>query len=353
MPIVARLLGVRMTGWLRGVPLVLWAVGMLGLVAPGAGADELGGDGFGVPASDCELWGIQNLCTSPFDLSVNFGGSWYGYEVENKITHINAGFGGARASRGDTLEIEPGSFQGGLRAGGLLQYQVGGLVIEPTVAFWMNDPLGGDRTDEGPTLVDRTGPGIPPNRETVTDEIEIKHGWDVAVGTQITWLIPDDTPLVGGPLGGLPLVFFPFLGVSQSEWELEIREVLDTVGFGRSPIPPIRSNNDRDYDETSFMVGFDLDIPLPGSQGPFTHALTFGFKWIEGSEKHRFAQRIVAKSLTPAPGGPPSGTAPLPGFPRIEIDAEDTQGYRVELRYQVTWNDFGGFFRRTIFGPVD
>ena len=296
----------------------LAAAAALVLIAPTAVADEIGGTGFTVPQDEW-LWGIEGLVRTPVDLAGDVGGAWYGYEGSGKLSATGGPF--ARTSSKSVEFDNTASIQGGLRIAGGIGYWSCCVLIEPAVGMWGNKPLGDEREPRGPTTV------LPPIQ--FRSQIEIKESFDFGFGPQITWMIKDDTPLLSAVgLGGLPLVFFPFLGVAHSEYEVEFIVLHPASGT-------VFGTEDRNFQEEMFMVGFDLDIPLPGSHGPFTHALTFGFKWVESDEKH---------DMTPTIPGPL-------GDQRFEYSKTD--GYRVELRYHVTWNDFEGFIKRNIFGPVN
>jgi len=142
----------------------------------------------------------------------------------------------------------------------------------------------------------------------------------------MTWIVPEDHRYLGSLIGGLPLVFFPYMGVAHSEWDAELSAFDNGARVG---------SFDRDFEDDSFMVGFDLDVPMPGALGPFTHALTVGFRWTDGDEKHDMSQVFPGLAET------------------RRFEFRDVEGWRVGLAYRVTWNDFEGFFKRNFFGPVN
>ena len=266
------------------------------------------------------LFGVEGLVRTPVDFSLNFGGSWFDYGLNGEVTHIeNPTL--APTSNGD-FDIDPAALQGGFRFSGGIGFWQCCVLIEPALAFWIHGPLGSGRTDNGPIV------GDPDDQdEFSTSEIELEQGWDLAFGPQFTWRIDEDLPGVGGYLGGLPLVFFPYLGISHAAFDADLT-VIDPTST-----PPVASFV-REFQDTLLMVGFDLDIPLPGAHGPFTHALTFGFKWVDGGNNHSFLQRFPGNSE----------------LRRYEFEGLD--GPRYELRYTVYWNDFEGFFKRNFFGPA-
>lgn len=331
----------------RRTSIQLLAALALAVSAVPAGADELGGTGFAVPQSQGDwLWGIEGLVRTPFDVSADFGGMFVGYEMNGRAIHDDTGEGGPIAAVSDTLEIEPEGIEGGLRFTGLIGYWNCCVLIEPAVAVRWNRALGDERTDSTPRVFD-------PNDadEFSFAEVEYMNGWDVAVGPQMTWMVPDDTPLIGGVLGGLPMVFFPYMGVTHTNYDVEF-VYFDNGVFSQAI--------DRNFEDDNFMIGFDLDIPLPGSQWNFTHALTFGFRWNDGSASdHDFGGFD-----SDTPGAPPAFIN-VGGARRSDqcngnfgndqtcfnLDAAD--GWRIGLTYRVTWNDFGGFFKRVVFGPVN
>ena len=183
-------------------------------------------------------------------------------------------------------------------------------------------------------------------------ELELMEGWDLGLGFQMTYMIEDDTPLLGGFLSGQPLVFFPYLGVSHVEYDVELKYVdPGSPGSGGGD----RGVFDRSFEDDLFMIGFDLDIPLPGSHWDFTHALTFGFRWTDSHEQHDLGpfRHNDISSTGNLFGASGNCTTPDPSDEKSCFTFEDQEGWRVGLYYRVTWNNFGGFFRRNIFGPVD
>jgi len=297
------------------------------ILAPAARADELGGSGFDVPQQQTEwLWGIEGLVRTPLDISANIGGTWAGYVAKSELTFFDGGGAQSRSKHIDLREVgHADAFQGGMRFVGGLGYWSCCVLVEPAVAFWASSPSR-DRSVEGPATPEPFG-----GDNLVSAETRLQRNLDVGFGPQLTWTIPDDTPVLGTQLhmGGLPLVFFPFLGFSQAKYEVEL------TGYDTLPGVTVLGGGDRDFTDHLFMVGFDLDIPLPGAVGPFTHALTFGFKWVDSDERQGLSFAVTD-----------------PGESQ-RYDFEDNVGYRLELRYQVTWNDFEGFFKRNIFGPVN
>ena len=323
----------------------LVAVIALSLTAVPAAADEIGGGGFNVPQDEW-LWGIEGLTRTPLDLSANFGGTFYDdYEMKSVAVHVeNRGpsYPGSLsdsfvAERDGDLQFDPQGIQAGFRFGGGLGFWQCCVMIEPAMAFWWNRPLGSGDSSRGRSALDPDDAN-----ERSRPQVELKRGWDLAFGPQMTWIIREDIPVIGEFLGGLPLVFFPFVGVSHSEFDAEL-QITDPDGDMGGPGVFVQ---DRNFEEDMFMVGFDLDIPLPGSQGPFTHALTFGFKWVDGNEKH---DMTVFGNTSPT--APSSIQIPFEEEDRIFV-FKSLEGARFELRYTVYWNDFEGFFKRHIFGPA-
>jgi len=317
------------------------ALALATLVAGPAAADEIGGTGFDVPqaaAAEEWLWGVEGLVRTPVDLSVDFGVSFRNYEVDGRNIYDDRAESAGVVTRTGTLEFEPESIEGGFRIAGGLGYWSCCVLIEPAMAFRANRPFGNERTDDTPTVINPNG------SQPLFAELEIKEGWELVFGPQMTWMIPDDTPFVGRHLGGLPLVFFPVIGVSHIDWDVE--------GVFDPPDPEVYSG---DFEDDALTVGFDLDIPLPGSRRDFTHALTFGFRWVEGNDDHDLGPFDLQ-------GGPSGGVIP-PGTGGCGVGSvgsndegcvnfDGLEGWRIGLYYRVTWNDFEGFFKRNIFGPV-
>lgn len=322
----------------RRTPITLLAAFAIAAVATPVRADDMGGSGFSVPQDEW-LWGVEGLVRTPVDLSFDFGGVFFGYEANGRAVHDDRGDSGFQNATSTTLEFEHEGIEGGFRVAGGIGYWNCCVLIEPAISFRMNRGLGDERTDSTPNVFD-------PNdaNEFSFIEAEYKSGWDFAIGPQMTWMVRDDTPLLGGLIGGLPLVFFPYLGVTHSKWDAEL-VFRDNGALVRA--------FDRNYEDDNFMVGFDLDIPLPGSHWNFTHALTFGFRWNDGStEDHDFG------GFAPDVAGvPPSGARPpcsgAFGDDETCYNIDAAEGWRVGLYYRVTWNDFEGFFKRVVFGPVN
>lgn len=280
-----------------------------------ARADEVGGSGFEVPQAQTQwLHGIEGLVRTPVDLSLTLGFSWFWLDMEGGVRHDDE----APVAANGKLNFDPGAIEGGLRLAGGIGYWACCVMIEPAVGFWAWGPLY-DAADDGPRLFLPEEPD-----ELFTSDVSMRAGWDLGFGPQMTWLIDESTPVIGKPLGGLPLVFFPFMGLSQVSLDAH----LDRIEPGEN------GSNTRELRDTLFMIGFDIDIPLPGSRGPFTQALTLGFKWLDSGDKHVLHEGFGDNDLT-----------------RYAFD--DLNGPRFELRYTATWNDFGSFFKKTIFGPVN
>jgi len=313
-----------------------------------AHADEIGGTGFDVPQAQADewLWGIEGLVRTPVDLSVDLGVAFYGWEIEGEAQHDDGTDPGDFVRVDNRLDIETQAFEGGFRIAGGIGYWSCCVLIEPALSFRLNRPFGDDRTDDTPRVVDPSEPS-----QVTFAEAEIKHGWELALGPQMTWLIRDDTPFVGRYLGGLPLVFFPFLGVAEANWDVEIP--FFASGVGNPPGTII----DREFEDQLFMVGFDLDFPLPGSRADFTHALTFGFRWVESEEQHDMGpfpgQVLAGGGSGTSSGFCGDGTGSSGSGERNCYQFEGADGWRVGLYYRVTWNDFEGFFKRNIFGPAE
>ena len=298
----------------------------------------------GAGSPDCRTLGIEGLCPSPLDLSVDVGGSLHGWEIDSEtridqpaiaddstlsevISHEDPG------ATDESVDFDPFALQYGARASGGLSYRRAGFVIEPAVAFWWND-VGGEK-EEGAGDLDRIEELVvsilPVRWETRAEtEIELEQSFDVAAGLAVS--IPPPFSWIPRPI-----VWFPFAGVSFSEWEVELRQRQALVSIGPPPLAP--GFAEEEYHQTSLLLGFDLDLPLPGLRGPLTHALTFGFKWIESDEDHELA-------------GPTPISAFDPGLVGRTTHEFDVEGWRVELRYRVTWNDVSGFFRRQVFGRL-
>jgi hypothetical protein len=311
--------------------------------APAARADEIGGSGFAVPgvAASEWLWGIEGLVRTPVDLSLDFGVSFRGYEMDGKAIHDDRGEAGPVVSRRGTLEFEPESIEGGFRLAGGIGYWSCCVLIEPAMSFRANRPFGDERTDATPRVFDPNGGG-----ENSFAEAEIRHGWDLAFGPQMTWMIRDDTPLLGRFLGGLPLVFFPYLGVSHIEWDAEL---VFQDGGG------VLGAFDRNFEDDALLVGFDIDLPLPGSHSSFTHALTFGFHWVESRSDHDmgpFASDSIGGGFLP-PGSSSGCGIGSPSDDQNCFNFDGLDGWRIGLYYRVTWNDFEGFVKRNLFGPLN
>jgi len=302
--------------------LLLAAFALAMAAAPAATADEIGGSGFGVPADPGPshwLWGIEGLVRTPVDLSASFGGLFYGYDFDGATVHVEP----PEVRRSGGLEIDPSALEAGFRISGGIGYWLCCVMVEPAMAFWGNDPVGDDRTDDTPRVFD---PSDNQGDEFSRGEVEVKHGWDLAFGPMMTWRVPEDHRYLGSLIGGLPVVFFPYMGVAHSEWEAELS------AFDNGTL---QGTFDRNFEDDSFMIGFDLDVPMLGALGPFTHALTVGFRWTDGDESHDMSQVFPGVTET------------------RRFSFQDIEGWRVALAYRVTWNDFGGFFRRNIFGPAD
>ncbi|MBW2314623.1 MAG: hypothetical protein JRH10_10560 [Deltaproteobacteria bacterium] len=312
-------------------------------LAPSAQADEIGGSGFAVPQSEW-LWGIDGLVRTPIDLSADFGVGFFGHEMSGRIIYDDRSElgGGGADTRTGTLRFEPEVIEGGFRLAGGIGYWSCCILIEPAMAFRANRPFGDDRTDTTHSLRN-TNEGF----NFAYAEAEIKHGWNLQFGPQMTWIIKDDTPVLGSMLGmgGLPLVFFPSLGVSHINWDVELI-------YG--PPGGFTGASDRNFEDDAFTVGFDLDIPLPGKHANFTHALTFGFRWLETNQDHDIGPNDADSGFATVPPG--SGCTV--GTPALSDDQtcfnfDSFDGWRVGLYYRVTWNDFEGFVKRNIFGPLD
>lgn len=325
----------------RNFGIILAAIAFV-LAGP-ATADEMGGSGFDVPQDEW-LWGIEGLTRTPVDLSFNFGGTFYDdWEMKAVSVHVETQGPSYPSSLSDSfvrerdgdLQFDPQGIQAGFKVHGGLGFWQCCVMIEPAMAFWWNRPLGSGKSSDGRSAVDPDDAD-----EFSTPEVEIMRGWDLAFGPQMTWLIPDDTPVIGQFLGGLPLGFFVFVGVTHAEWDAELR-ILDGPGSDGCCAGFRSFTQDRNFQEDMFLVGFDLDIPLPGGVGPFTHALTFGFKWTDGNEKH---DMTVFGCCGP-------GANPFNNEDRIFV-FKSTEGSRFELRYTVYWNDFEGFFKKHVFGPA-
>ncbi len=333
----------------RRTSIQLLAACALALQVTPAVADDIGGSGFTVPPTQSDwLWGVEGLVRTPLDVSMEFGAMFTGYEMNARVTHDdrNGGAGTVNAVS-DTLEIEPEGIEGGFRFAGGIGYWNCCVLIEPAVSVRWNRALGDNRTDDSPRAFDPSDAN-----EFSFVEVEYLHGWDVAVGPQMTWMVQDSTPLIGGILGGLPLVFFPYLGVTHTNYDAEF--IFRDNGVLAGAV-------DRNFEDDNFMVGFDLDIPLPGSHWNFTHALTFAFRWNNGgdSSDHDFG------GFAPdTPGIPPAflnvgGTARADscngnfGNDQVCFNLDRADGWRIGLLYRVTWNDFEGFFKRVVFGPVE
>lgn len=304
-----------------------------------ARADEIGGSGFDVPqaaAAEEWLWGVEGLVRTPVDLSVDFGFSSRNWEVDGRTVYDDSSDSATIVSRTGTLEFEPQAIEGGFRIAGGIGYWSCCVLIEPAMAFRANRPLGSERDDSSPSISDPTGPFS----DRTWADVEVQSGWELLFGPQMTWMIPDDTPF----LGGLPLVFFPVLGVTHIDWDATI--VATNPGF-----PPSGWDTaDRTFEDDAFTVGFDLDIPLPGSVRDFTHAITFGFRWIEGNDDHD----LGPFALDSASGGSiPAGSGGCTsGNDEACFNFDGLEGWKVGVSYRITWHDFEGFFKRTIFGPV-
>ncbi|NNL66787.1 MAG: hypothetical protein HKP30_11125 [Myxococcales bacterium] len=321
----------------RRIPITLLAVFAFAVAAQPAHADEMGGSGFSVPQDEW-LWGVEGLVRTPVDLSFDFGGMFVGYDVSARAVHDDRGDSGFQNATSDTLEIEPEGIEGGLRVAGGIGYWNCCVLIEPAMSFRMNRALGDEKTDSTPAVFD-------PNdaNEFSFVEPEYKNGWDLAFGPQMTWMVPEDH-FLGGFIGGMPLVFFPYLGVTHTNWDAEFVYFDNGARVGAF---------DRIYEDDNLMVGFDLDIPLPGSHWNFTHALTFGFRWNDGSDSDHDFGGFDSDTA----GFPPSGATPACsgafGDDETCFNIEAAKGWRVGLYYRVTWNDFEGFFKRVVFGPVN
>jgi len=324
------------------------------ILSPAARADEVGGSGFDVPLSQSSewLWGVEGLVRTPLDLSGDAGISFRNYELSGRATHDDRADGNGVVSRSGTLEFEPEAFEGGFRFAGGIGWWNCCLLFEPAIGFRYNSPFDNERTDDTPGAFD-------PNDldEFHRAELEIKDGWDLMFGPQITWMIRDDVPFLGRHLGGLPLVFFPFVGVTHVEWDVEMQfadGLLDSEPGGGDGNDD-NGTFDRNFESDELLVGFDLDIPLPGSHASFTHALTFGFKWIAGDDDHDLGpfSRDSINGGTSLPPGSSSCRTGTPSDDQSCFAFENMDGWRIGLYYRVTWNDFEGFFKRNIFGPVD
>jgi hypothetical protein len=313
---------------------------------PAARADEVGGSGFDVPQSQGDwLWGIEGLVRTPLDLSVDAGISFRNYEMKGRATHDDRGEGGPVVSRTGTIEFEPEAFEGGFRFAGILGWWNCCVLFEPAIGFRYNSPFDNERTDDTPGVFDPND-----SSEFARAEAEIKDGWDLMFGPQMTWIIRDDIPVLGRYLGGLPMVLFPYVGVTRIDWDAELQFVERGGGDDNAVI-------DRNFESDELLVGFDLDIPLPGSHSNFTHGLTFSFKWIEGNDDHDlgpFARDDIDGGTTVPPGSTNNCRGgPTPSDDQVCFSFADLDGWRIGLYYKVTWNDFEGFFKRNIFGPVD
>lgn len=312
----------------------------LATTAVPAAADEIGSTGFSVPQNEW-LWGIEGLVRTPVDISADLGVAWVGYEVEARAVHDDTSDNGIINTVSNTLDLEPITLDGGLRFAGGIGYWNCCLLIEPAIMLRWNRAFGDDRTDDTSNVFDPSDAD-----EFAFAEVEYKNGFDVAVGPQITWMVQDSTPLLGQFVGGLPLVFFPYIGVAHTDYDVEF-SFRDNGGSD--------GTFDRNYEDDSIMVGFDLDMPLPGSHWSFTHALTFSFRWTDGttSDDHNqgpFApDALPAAALPLAPGGCTGGAA----VDAVCFAQDAAEGWRVGLYYRVTWNDFEGFFKRVVFGPVN
>jgi len=261
------------------------------------------------------LFGVEGLVRTPVDFSVNFGGSFFDYDLDGSVTHDD---GTPTTAFGD-LDFDPAALTGGFRFSGGVGFWQCCVLIEPAIGFSIYGPLGHDRKEDGPILQVPEEPD-----EFFRSQVELEQGWDLAFGAQFTWMIDEDLPVVGSYLGGLPLVFFPFLGISHAQFDAD----LDLVEIGEF------ATSVQEFTDNLFMVGFDLDIPLPGAHGPFTHALTFGFKWVDGGKTHDLFERF------------------LPEDDPTAYVFHGLDGPRFELRYTVYWSDFEGFFKRNFFGPA-
>jgi len=322
----------------RQEPIMLLAAFALVLAAQPAASDEIGGSGFAVPQRQQEnwLWGVEGLARTPIDFSANVGLAFIDYEMKNVVQHIdnpafdlngNLDIGnstGVVENDGD-LGFKPEAFQGGFRFSGGIGYWNCCVLIEPALAFWGHHPFGSgnDRFSGGRQIADPTD-----DDEIALSRVQIKEGWDLVFGPQMTWLIREDIPFVGQFLGGMPLVFFPFVGIAHQEWETTLTKLDGPIGGGADPV-----SRERNFQEDMFVVGFDLDVPLPGAIGPFTHAITFGYKWTDGNDKHDMFEFADISE------------------PRKFV-YKSTEGSRYELRYTVFWHDMEGFFKRFIFGPA-
>jgi hypothetical protein len=285
----------------------------LAVPASPARADEVGGSGFDVPSNQW-LHGIEGLVRTPVDLSLTLGASWFWQRMHGAVRHNDDGVESATS----VIHISPGAIEGGFRMAGGIGYWECCVMIEPAFAFWAWGPLY-DHSGDGPLLRLMAEPD-----EVFTSNVEMDAGWDIGFGPQMTWMIDENTPVIGKRLGGLPLVFFPFAGISHVNYNIDLVRIEPGEG----------GLNQREIDDNLFMIGFDLDIPLPGSRGPFTQALTLGFKWLDAGDKHVLHEFFGDNDFT-------------------RYVFQDTHGPRFELRYTVTWNDFESFFKHNVFGPVN
>lgn len=323
---------------LRQQPIMLLAVFALALAAQPAAADEIGGSGFAVPQQQQDewLWGVEGLARTPLDFSANVGIALFNYKQQNFAQHIDdpvfdingnldiANSTGVEGREG-TLKFKPEAFQGGFRFSGGIGYWNCCVLIEPAIAFSAHHPFsGGDKRSTGRRAVDPSD-----DDEFSFAEATLKEGWDLVFGPLMTWKIREDIPVVGQYMGGLPVVFFPFIGLGRQDFDVELTRSDNGVIEGSDV-------THRDFEDEVLVVGFDLDIPLPGAIGPFTHAFTFGFKWSDSDEKHDMFETF--------------GSDPSDEIRRFEF--QSLEGARYELRYTVYFNDFEGFFKRFIFGPA-
>ena len=315
------------------IPL-LTAVALATWTVP-AGADEIGSAGFTVPQNEW-LWGIEGLVRTPVDASLDFGGMFIGYEVNGRAVHDDTADSMGIAAVSDRLDIEPEGIQGGFRLAGGIGYWNCCVLFEPAIQFRMNRALGDEKSDETPNVFDLSDPD-----EFEFADADYQNGWDLMVGPQMTWMVPKDG-LLGGIFGGKPLVFFPYLGVTHIDWDAEL--VFRDNGILQAAL-------DRNYEEDNLLVGFDLDLPLPGSHWSFTHFLTFSFQWNTGSDDdHDFGP--FGSDLNPI--GPFAGSnCSGGGNDTVCFNLNPAEGWKIGLLYRVTWNDFEGFFKRVVFGPVN
>jgi hypothetical protein len=327
----------------RRTSIQLLAAFALAITAVPAGADELGGSGFTVPQDEW-LWGVEGLVRTPVDIGADFGGMFIGYEVNGRAVHDDragnpAGFQNATS---DTLEIEPEGIEGGLRFAGGIGYWNCCVLFEPAIMVRWNRSLGDEATDDVGAVFDPSDAN-----EFSNIEADYINGWDFAIGPQMTWMVPEDHALLGGIFGGQPIVFFPYLGVAHVEWDAEISFADNGALVGTV---------DRSYEDDNFMVGFDLDLPLPGSLWSFTHFLTFSFRWNAGDDGHDhdfggFAPDAAAGGVVPVAGARPPCSGVF-GNDETCYNLDASKGWKIGLYYKVTWNDFEGFFKRVVFGPV-